>query len=235
MNKKIAKFTGFSLFAIMFLSLATCVAPVRAVNINTTQQTFVLSNEGTGYGISALVNAGYGEYNLYDILVAIQEETDPSIAGIITPQFLATLQACPASSPIFTTQLKSVNTQGIAVAISTDGTFQIANVYGSTYQSAHESSVLKVVVTGAGSFRAVYNSTSTPLTSWSNTNAGVTTTYNVFGIFYASSISASQSPTSTTQPTPTPSVPEFPQLEILLALIIVTTLANAVAIKKKKS
>ena len=81
----------------VLLSTTTLVSPAQAANANT----FVLSNEGGGL-ISEMVAAGYGDYNPYDALVAMQGNTDPSIAGIVTPAFLATLQSNPASSPIFT-------------------------------------------------------------------------------------------------------------------------------------
>jgi len=86
---------------------------------------FILSNEDGGL-INQLVAAGYGDYNLYQALVAIQGDTDPSVAEIITDQFLATLNSNPASSAIFTHKLSEYTGPGVAVAISTDGTVQTA-------------------------------------------------------------------------------------------------------------
>ena len=49
-----------------------------------TYQTFVLTNEGVNGLVSQLISDGYGNYNLYDALVVIQANTNPSVAGIIT-------------------------------------------------------------------------------------------------------------------------------------------------------
>jgi hypothetical protein len=48
--------------------------------------------EGPGKLISSLVAAGYGPLNLYNALVTIQSNANPSVAGVITPAFLAALQ-----------------------------------------------------------------------------------------------------------------------------------------------
>ena len=69
----------------------------------------MLTNEGVNGLVSQLISDGYGNYNLYDALVVIQANTNPSVAGIITPAFLAALQNLPPSSAIFTTALKNVN------------------------------------------------------------------------------------------------------------------------------
>ena len=214
----------------------------------------MLSNEAPGYGISAMVNAGYGDDNLYQTLVAIRAGANPSTSGILTDNFLKSLEICPDSSQIFTTQLKDVNSPGTAVAISTDGTVRTVSIYGSIYNGAPATLTLDTVVYGAGTFRAIYENTSdtvyspqfgmnltTPLTSWSINGplAGMTTTYNVFGILYDPSPSSSPSPSTTSTPTnqstPTPSAPEFSPIAILLAFTTATTLVATAKIKKKRT
>jgi hypothetical protein len=237
---KTAKVTLFSITLLLSLIFEIAVSlPVTSAAVNTTQQSFVLSNEGAN-GISALVTAGYGDYSLYDILIAIDGDTNPSISIVFPDRFLSTLAACPASSPIFTTNLSEVNSQGTTVAISTDGTFQTVSVYGSTYYNTQGSSTFNTEVSGVGNFRAIYNSTSTPLTSWTSTSGGVTTTYNVFWILYEPSTSTvTPTPTitpattvTTSSPPSTPSIPEFPAIA-LVSLGSVLLFAAAIAKQKK--
>jgi hypothetical protein len=252
MAKKTAKYIGLSLIAVMFLGIVAFAFPVRAVNVNVNQATFVLSNEAPGYGISALINAGYGNYNLYEVLAAIRADANPSTSGILTDSFLNALATCPASSEIFTTKLSNFSSPGTSIAISTDGTVQTVSIYGSNYESTQTNLVLNVDVSGAGNFRMVYeNITQTVfnpqlginqtihVTSWTVNGplAGMTTTYDVFGILYIPSGTPTPTPTIspkvTTQPTSTPSVPEFSSLTILFALIVMATLVAVVVIKKE--
>ena len=141
------------------------------------EQTFVLSNEGSGF-ITQLLAAGYGNYNLYDALVAIQRNTDPSVASIITSAFLAALQSLPASSAIFTTLLKSFNSGSQGLAISTDGTVQVVNISGRSYYD-DGAPTLSAEISGVGRCLFTHsNDAGTPLTSFSSGG----TTYNVFAI-----------------------------------------------------
>ena len=106
-----------------------------------TANTFVLSDEGAGL-ITKLTDAGYGNLNLYDALQQIVQDTNPSVTGIITPNFFLSLHSCPSNSPIFTTQLENI-AAGSSVAISTDCTEQPVNVYGATYYNQAGTSMLK--------------------------------------------------------------------------------------------
>ena len=146
----------------------------------TTAYTFILSNEGGGL-ISQLVTAGYGDYNLYQTLVAIQQNTDPSISGVVTDDFLNALASCPAGGEIFTHKLSEYTGAGLAVAISTDGTVQTVSVYGRTYLGTTGSATLKSNISGVGDGLFTYTTLSSPLTSFSVS----TTTYNVFAIGWA--------------------------------------------------
>jgi hypothetical protein len=148
-------------------------------------QSFILSNEDGGL-INQLVAAGYGDYNLYQALVAIQGDTDPSVAEIITDQFLATLNSNPASSAIFTHKLSEYTGPGVAVAISTDGTVQTVSIFGRTYLGTTGSATLKSNISGVGDGLFTYTTLSSPLTSFSVS----TITYNVFAIGCAPSTTA---------------------------------------------
>jgi len=154
-------------------------------NASSGTQTFILSNEAGGL-ITQLVNAGYGPVDLYQVLVDIQVETNPSVAGIITPAFLQALQAAPPSSQIFTTTLSSLNVPGAAYAISTDGTIQSVSIFGSTYNGQAGTATLSSNISGVGLAYFTYTTTSSPLTSWT-TVILTDPTYSVFGIAWAPS------------------------------------------------
>jgi len=154
-----------------------------------TANTFILSDEGTGL-INKLLNAGYGNLNLYEVLQQIVQDTNPSVAGIITPTFLKALHDCPASSPLFTTLLSSIP-PGSSVAISDDCTVQFVSVYGASYYNQPGTATLNSDISGVG--RGLFTHSTnppTPLTSFpANGN-----TYNVFAIGWAT---AQQVPTMT--------------------------------------
>ncbi|MGA2781489.1 MAG: hypothetical protein ABSF13_06155 [Smithella sp.] len=124
-----------------------------------TAETFILSNEDGGI-ISQLIAVGYGDFNLYQALVAIQSDTDPSTAGIITNAFLAGLSESPASSAIFTHKLSEYTGSGVAVAISTDGTVQTVSVYGRTYFAKTGTATLSSNISGVGSADFTYSTNS---------------------------------------------------------------------------
>ena len=166
-----------AMISVLVVSLVSASA-----QITTNQDAFILSNEGPGYLITKLVNGGYGEYNLYELLATIQGVANPAITGIVTDEFLVILQNQPESSAIFTTKLKNVNTPGTAVAISTDGTAQTTNIFGATYYGQSGTSNLVADISGVGNGNFTYATTSSPLTSWTTTVGGTTTTYNVFAV-----------------------------------------------------
>jgi hypothetical protein len=228
------------------LVIVVSAIPVMAVNVNVNQSTFVLSNEAPGYAISALVKAGYANFSLYDTLLAIRADADPSVSSILTDAFISTLANAPASSKIFITHLKDVDSQGAIIGINTDGTFLTngvivglinfttltnGNIFGSNYQGKQGITSLDTVVSSAGNFKLVYNS-SGPLTTWTINGplAGMTTTYGVMGILYKPLSSSSPSPTSAA--TPTTSIPEFPSLVIIP--VALALLLAAVILKQKK-
>ncbi len=89
--------------------------------------TFVLSNEG-GL-IDNLIAAGYGNSNLYEVLVALQ----PSSGGIISDEFMASLAHCPAGSEIFNATLSNFAELNNPVCINSDGTFGIQPIFGKDF------------------------------------------------------------------------------------------------------
>jgi hypothetical protein len=172
-------------YYLIAIALVLAALPAQAA----TYQTFVLSNEGANGFITQLVAAGYGNYSLYDVMVELRIDTNPTVAGIITPAFINALQSLPASSAIFTTLLKSFNSGSQGLAISTDGTVQVVNILGATYQGTPGTSTLISTVSGVGAAGFVHSSTAGgTLTSFS---AGGNT-YNVFGIAFNSKIKVNQ-------------------------------------------
>jgi hypothetical protein len=153
-----------------------------------TANTFILSDEGAGL-INKLLNAGYGNMNLYQVLVQIVNDTNPSVSGIITPAFLLSLSNCPPSSPLFTTLLSSIP-PGSSVAISDDCTVQFVSIHGASYYN-QGAPTLGSDISGVGRGLFTHSADSqTPLTLWqANGN-----TYNVFAIGWAT---AQQVPTMT--------------------------------------
>jgi hypothetical protein len=171
--------------AVVLLCACAAVAPLGAINITVYQGTFVLSNEAPGHLIDQMIAAGYGSFSLYDTLVAIQADTDPSVAGILTPPFLAALQNCPAAAEIFTIPLRQFRTAA-AVAVSTDGTARVVSVSGSAF-SPQAAGTLPALIDHVGPALFTHSSDlQTPLTSISVSGplAGMTTVYRVFAVAY---------------------------------------------------
>ena len=166
--------------------LTACILAMSLISasaqVTTNQDTFILSNEGPGYLITTLVNNGYGAYNLYQTLLAIRADADPSTSGIITDKFLSELRTNSASSQIFTILLSSLNSSGVSLAVSTDGTVLTTNIFGATYYGQSGTSNLVADISGVGIGNFTYATTSSPLTSWTTTVGGTTTTYNVFAV-----------------------------------------------------
>ena len=150
-------------------------------------QNFVLSDEAPGHLIASMVAAGYGDYYLYETLVAIRNDTNPSIAGVLTSAFLNNLaRNCAVGSQIFTIQLKNVT--GPAVAVSDDCSVQSRNLQGSTFNGQPGTTTLAANFSGVGSASLVSSTSSNPVTSWTQSIAvgtgTATVTYNAFAILY---------------------------------------------------
>lgn len=214
----------FTLTFVLVFSITTVALPVNAQS--TSVQTIVLSNEQIG--LMLLGNKGYVTLSIYDTLVKLQTESNPSLVGIISSQFLETLHSLPSSSQIFTKTLGNYGDWN-AIAISTDGSVQTVSYQGSTYLNAQGTSKLDTQISNVANFRAIYSSSQTPIVSFTNGN----TTYNVFAILYLPSDAATINPTATSpQVTNAPTTPEFPSI-ILLPLAL--AMLFAVALIKRKS
>jgi hypothetical protein len=216
----------FTLTFILVFSITAVALPVNAQS--TSVQTIVLSNEQIG--LMKLGNQGYVTLSIYDTLVKLQTDSNPSLAGIISSQFLATLHSLPSSSQIFTKTLGNYEDWN-AIAISTDGSVQTVTYQGSTYLNAPGTSKLDTQISNVANFRAIYSSSQTPIVYFTNGN----TTYNIFAIIYLPSDAASitptvSNPTSTSSPVPT--TPEFTSI-ILLPLAL--AMLFAVALIKRKT
>jgi len=161
------------LLPLLLLGLCVMASPMVAASADT----FVLSNEGSNGFVTQLLAAGYGYANLYQALVAIQANTDPSVARIITPAFLGTLENLPASSAIFTTKVKNINFGSQGIAVSTDGTVQVVSIFGWALDNG--TNTLGATFTGVGLAYFTHSAgVGTALTSFTVDG----TTYNVFGV-----------------------------------------------------
>jgi hypothetical protein len=177
-----------SMSGVVLLSILAplSLSPAYSGETGKTQNTFVLSDEAPGNLFSMLDKAGYGNYNLYQTLLQMQADANPSVAGIITSAFLSALASCPAGSQIFIAKLNDSRSAS-SLAVSTDCTVQAVNVDAKDYYSKTGASTLLSSISGAGvgdinfvhsgiqASKAEFN---TPLTSWTAGDA----TYNVFAI-----------------------------------------------------
>jgi hypothetical protein len=229
---KISRKILFSITLILtfVLSMPIIVQPAKAQS--TSAQTVILSNEYPGNSLFALQNAGYNSYTVFQLLQKIVSDSNPSLGNIIPSSFMQALQNAPASSKVLTKHLSDYGDYN-AIAISSDGTVQTVAYQGSSYLNAQGALSLDTQVSGVGrSFRAVYASTQTPLTTFAFNDV----TYNVFAILYMpSTVSSSSTPAPTNAVgtnQPTPSAPEFPTIAIIpLAAIALSALIIA---KRKK-
>jgi hypothetical protein len=173
-------------------------------------QTFVLSDEAPGHLITNMVAAGYGNYNIYNAVLAIQQQTNPSLAGVLTPAFFLSLQSCAPGDQLFAVAMKNLSYSGSAIAVSDDCSVQVRGVQGSSFNGQPGTTTLAVTISGVGAATDVASTSSTPLTSWTqNVTVGsgaATVTYNDFAILYT--------PGST--PAPPAAVPTLSQWGMLL-------------------
>ena len=216
----------FTLTFILVFGITAVALPVNAQS--TSVQTIVLSNEQIG--LMLLGNKGYVTLSIYDTLVKLQTDSNPSLSSVISSQFLDTLHSLPSSSQIFTKTLGNYEDWN-AIAISTDGSVQTVSYQGSTYLNAPGTLKLDTQISNVANFRAIYSSSQTPIVSFTNGD----TTYNIFAILYLPSDAVTitptiSNPTSTSSPAPT--TPEFPSIFLLpLAL----TMLFAIALIKRKT
>ena len=206
-----------SLFLLVLAAL-----PGRAkININANQDTFVVSNEGPGFLITKLINAGHGGDSVYQATVFLAGL--PGAGAILTPAFLNVLASSPASAEIFTTTLAQVLANGISVSISTDGTARFDDVEGIPFAGT-----FPVIQTGNGTVpnvRIVHSTNSAvPLnaTVIDGPLAGMTTTYNAFAVAWALADSPATTPVAT------------PALSQWSMLLLAGMLAGAAALQLRR-
>jgi hypothetical protein len=154
------------------------------IEIIVSQDCFALSNELTGSLISKLIAAGYGDDTLYETLVALSLNANPSISGVLTNAFLDGLADDPQSSGNKTTLLKNVNTPGNTVEICTDGTFKTYPISGYSTAAKGFPSLITNISGIEGANITHTTATSGDVATWvvSGPLAGMTTTYHVFGV-----------------------------------------------------
>lgn len=146
--------------------------------------TFILNSDSPAALISTMINKGYGNYTVYQALLQMQADADPSVAGIISPSFLSALSNSPPDSPIFTEKLTSFPADR-SLAISTNGTIKSVKICITDYTANPASSTQATRISGIGNVYFVHSGTQilsadfkAPLMKW---NSGGET-YNVFAI-----------------------------------------------------
>lgn len=91
--------------------------------------TFVLSNEEGGL-IDQLIDAGYGDNNLYEVLQVLQ----PLSGGAIPADFMTKLAACPSGCDAKTNALSNCSSElNNPVCVGADGEVIIAQIHGRDY------------------------------------------------------------------------------------------------------
>ena len=169
------------IFPVQAQDISTVVASAPVPSVTTTSDCFALSNEAMGNLISHLVTVGYGTYNLYDLLVSIQQSTDPSVNVAIPDTFLNALASSPVNSEIFTISLKTMDIPGNKVEACTDGTVQTMPVSGFS-AAAKGFPTLVSNISGVGYANFTHTTdTSGYIATWV-VNGTITTTYRVFGV-----------------------------------------------------
>jgi hypothetical protein len=170
-----------ALFTVLVLVLAALPAQAQV-------QSFALT-EGPGKLISSLISAGYGSLNLYNALVTIQSNANPSVAGVITPAFLAKIQVCPKSSPIIAGMLSAY--AGSKILISTDCTVVATRLANGAGQNGGAGvTTLAFTLPGVGAPAAIVSS-ATPFYIFDPTGdygcalGADATCHHVFAIAYA--------------------------------------------------
>jgi hypothetical protein len=168
-------------FSVLILVLAALPAQAQV-------QSFALT-EGPGKLISSLIAIGYGSDNLYQVLVNFAAESNPSVSGVLTPSFLATLKACPAGSSIFTNTLSAY--AGSKVLISTDCTVvQTRYANGAGQNGGTGVNTLAFAISGLSAPAAIVSS-ATPFYIYDPTGdygcalGADATCHHVFAIAYA--------------------------------------------------
>jgi hypothetical protein len=154
------------------------------INVNVDHTCFALSNEPSGNLISHLVEAGFGNNNLYETLVALSLNTDPSISGVLTDAFMNSLAGNPLTSENRNALLKSVNTPGSTVEICSDGSFETYPISGFG-SAARGFPSLTTNISGVENANITHTTANSgDIATWvvAGPLAGMTTTYHVFGV-----------------------------------------------------
>ena len=136
---------------------------------------FILSDEGLGL-IRIMKAQGYATYSLYDSLLELQTNSDPTITPVLSDRLLEVFASCPAASQIFTTKLQNL-TPGSSTALNTDCTVKSLSILGATYKD--QPGVANLSTAFDFPYLITHSSNpQTPLTTWQESP----TTYDVIGI-----------------------------------------------------
>jgi len=146
-------------------SVNVCVA--SCTSIDTSANSFILSNEAPGYLIHKLVAAGYGTSSVYTALTALKDL--PGAETILTLPFMDALHTAPAGAEIFN-PLSDYDYYG-AIAISDNGTVSFVDLTGPSYSGQPNTTTLTTGNLPLDKAKFVYGNASSGaipavLTSW---------------------------------------------------------------------
>jgi len=144
--------------------LALAAPPVQAqcTQAFTPIPTFILSNEGPGFLITKLINAGHGGDSPYQAMQFLASL--PQTGTAIPPAFFTQMQGVPVTSQIFTTTLAQYSSTAGAIAISTDGTVQAVSVNSSPYAGQSGTTTISTGSAAVQNVRMVYSNNYFPFT-----------------------------------------------------------------------
>lgn len=180
---------------IMSLCLTTLVFAGTGkidVDVQETQDSAVISNEGGGYLIDEMIAAGYGSYTLYQALLLLAEDAD----GTLSQSFINTVANAPAASEVFLATLDNYASISGGVVIAADGTVHYTDIRGAdyngqtgydTYSTDSEAGVGRELFTYATSPNYYIDASSTT-DSYGGGIVTWTTQYKAFAIGWSSPI-----------------------------------------------
>ncbi len=139
----------------------------------------VLSNEGARL-IEAMSASGHGDVTVYEAVAAMQANSAPPVAGVITDAFVDALASCPPGSPVMTGTLADVAGWSGA-AVCADCSVREVAIEGRALLGQPGTTTLTAALPTVGTFDLTSTASQSPLASWQADG----TTYNAFAIAWA--------------------------------------------------
>ena len=170
------------------IALVLAALPAQALT------TGVVIAQGPGKLVDSLIAAGAGSGNLYDVLLQLMSNSTPTVAGVISPLFLAALGSNCGTTPVYTTSLSAYAASG--VLIGSDCTVKATNMVPSGFNGLPGTSALLTAFPFISAPAALVSSTSSApiLVAGSSDLQGIACSYSgqtgcigITGILYAPS------------------------------------------------